>query len=153
MDSLNFWTQPPLLWFLIGLVLMLIEFVSAGVVILFFGVGAWIVALITLLVPVSLTGQLIIFLLTSVLMLVTLRKWLKGMLSGKLSWFRGREGEIEEFVGKRATVEAAISPHVRGKVSFHGSLWDAQSDVDIKAGSTVEIVASDSITLIVKPIS
>ncbi len=153
MDTLEFWLQAPLLWFLIGLALMLIEFMSSGILIVFFGVGAWIVSLICLGMNISLTSQLLIFLITSVLMLVTLRKWLKGRLASRSSWFGGKETDLEEFIGKRVSVQTKITPTQRGKVLFRGTLWEAEAEVEILKGASAEIIASDSIILIVKPLS
>ena len=77
MEGLNEWLKPEIIWFLIGLVLLVLEFSAPGLIIAFFGVGAWVVALVTLFIDISLTTQLIIFLVTSVLMLVFLRKYLQ----------------------------------------------------------------------------
>ena len=53
----------PLIWFILGLVLLLGEFVMPGLVIFFFGIGAWVVAILTIFFDISINLQLIIYLL------------------------------------------------------------------------------------------
>ena len=73
--------SPILLWFVLGLILVLSEFVLPGVILVFFGIGAWIT---TLTVWWGWTGgwtsQLLTFAISSVVLLVVLRGWLKGPL-------------------------------------------------------------------------
>ena len=40
------WLTPELIWFLIGLVLIILEFGIPGVVTVFFGIGAWLVSFV-----------------------------------------------------------------------------------------------------------
>ncbi|MCK4689902.1 MAG: NfeD family protein, partial [Candidatus Marinimicrobia bacterium] len=79
MEAIREFLKPELIWFLLGLVMLLMEFVLPGLIIFFFGVGACIVALICLILPISLNLQLVIFIISSVILLLTLRKWLKGI--------------------------------------------------------------------------
>ena len=52
MDWLKEFLKPELIWFLIGLVLLLMEFAIPGLVVLFFGIGAWVVAGVCLLTDI-----------------------------------------------------------------------------------------------------
>ena len=53
---------PTLTWFLIGLVLIFFEFAAPGIILIFFGTGAWLVAVTTYLeLTTSLESQLIVF--------------------------------------------------------------------------------------------
>jgi len=149
MEGLNEWLRPEIIWFLIGLVLLVLEFSAPGLIIAFFGVGAWVVALVTLFVDISLTTQLLIFLVTSVFMLIFLRKSLKKVF--KLESIED-QNEQEDFIGKRAVVTVKISANNPGKVELNGTAWEAESDVDIAKGEPVHIVDRRSITLIVEPI-
>jgi len=64
-----------LLWFVAGLVLMLVELAVPRFIVLFFGLGAWITAVVVALGVVdSLSVQLIIFLVSSIVALLLLRK-------------------------------------------------------------------------------
>lgn len=150
MDTLSDWLRPEVVWIIIGLVFLLLEFVSPGVVIIFFGLGAWVVALCTLLFDISLNLQLIIFMAISILLLISLRKWFKELFH-RDSEPASDEREIEqEFIGKRATVLQDIKPNMPGKIEFHGSSWIAEASEVIQKGTTVEILSKNNITLTVK---
>jgi membrane protein implicated in regulation of membrane protease activity len=150
MDWLKEFLKPELIWFLVGLVLLLTEFALPGLIILFFGIGAWIVAGVCLLTDISLNVQLGVFLGGSVLSLVCLRSWLKGMFMGHVRGKQDLTQDLDEFVGERAVVTQAIGAKRPGKVELHGTNWTAEADADIAEGAAVEIVAKDNLTLKVK---
>ena len=77
------WLTPELLWFLIGLILILLEFGIPGVITVFFGIGAWLVALLCLLFNIPLNLQIIVFIIGSIIPLILLRKWFKQLLDGR----------------------------------------------------------------------
>ncbi len=137
-------------WFILGFALFLLEFIVPGFILFFFGIAAWLVAILTLFTDVGINTQLIIFLVTAVLSVVLFRKLLKD----KLGIYREGQTVLEdEYIGKIALAETAISPNENGKVEFKGATWDAKSDDYIIAGQKVEIIATRSILLIVKKIS
>jgi membrane protein implicated in regulation of membrane protease activity len=150
MDWLKEFLKPELIWFLVGLVLLLTEFALPGLIILFFGIGAWIVAGVCLLTDISLNVQLGVFLGGSVLSLVCLRSWLKGMFMGHVRGKQDLTQDLDEFVGERGVVTQAIGAKRPGKVELHGTNWTAEADADIAEGAAVEIVAKDNLTLKVK---
>ncbi len=155
MEQLKEFLRPELIWFLVGLVLLIMEFALPGLIIFFFGVGAWIVAIICLLstyVDSSINAQLIIFIVSSVLSLLILRKWVKGVFLGHSGAKQDLREDIKEFIGERAVVIEAITPKAGGKVEFHGTNWEARADGDIAVGAVVEIIGKDNITLEVKAI-
>ncbi len=61
-----------------------------------------------------------------------------------------RELLEDEFLGKIARAETAISPGENGKVDFKGTSWPAASEDFIEKGENVIIVGNESILLIVK---
>ncbi len=143
-------SEPAVIWFLLGLVLLLSEFVIPGLIILFFGVGCWVTSATLLVVPdLSFNYQLTIFLLCSLVALALLRKSLKKYLGSKEKHF---DDELEEYIHKHCIVESDIIPELGGKVSFKGAIWDAHSDIEIKKGDTAVIKAIDGISLIVEPL-
>lgn len=152
MDTIKDFLRPEIIWFLIGLILLIMEFVLPGLIITFFGVGAWIVALVCLFTDIGINTQLIIFILSSVLSLLFLRKWLKGIFLGHAVSKQNLKENLEEFVGQRAVVKETIKPKAGGKVEFHGTNWVAQADEEIAVGAVVEIIDKDNITLKVKTI-
>ena len=105
-----------------------------GFILFFFGVGAWLVAILCLFLDIPINLQIVIFLGTSLLTAALFRKWVKT----KLGMYREADQVLEdELIGKRAVAETDILPDQQGKVDFRGTIWDASSDVAVKAGETV----------------
>jgi membrane protein implicated in regulation of membrane protease activity len=152
MDWLNDFLKPELIWFAVGLVLLVAEFIVPGLIIAFFAVGAWIVAGVCLATPISLNAQLGLFIISSVILLAGARRWVKGMFGGFTTHKQDTSVNLNEFVGQRAVVTTAIAPKMTGKVEFHGTHWTAEADEAIAAGAVVEITQNDNLTLKVKPV-
>lgn len=146
----NIFSRPEIFWFIIGLVLFLMELVIPGFFIFFFGLGAWVTALVCLIGnPDSITNmQIIIFAVTSVLTLVALRKIIQNRFFNK-----GTQSEQveDEFTGKEALATSDFGGSKNGKVEFKGTTWTAESGSEIKEGQRVRIIEKDSFKLIVEP--
>jgi len=149
MQLTDFFSQPYIVWFIIGLILLLLEFAIPGLVVLFFGLGAWITALVTLIADPGINLQLILFISSSVLSLLLLRKYFKKIFYGNVE--DSNEDAAEELIGKVVEVTQTISKNKNGKVLFKGAAWSAKSEEEIKKGESAEIIGKDSITLLVKP--
>jgi len=147
--STSILTRPELIWFIIGLVLFLLELVLPGFVIFFFGVGAWITALLCLIAEPGINLQAIVFAVTSVLSLVLLRRMIQK------KFFYSREElskEVEdEFTGKEAIALTELIPGKDGKVEFKGTTWKAESESEISKGQTVIIKNKENFKLFVEP--
>lgn len=85
--------------------------------------------------------------ISSVLTILLLRDRVKKMLYGRK---HSTELLEDEFLGKTARSETAISPGENGKVDFKGTSWQAASEDLIEKGENVIIVGNESILLIVK---
>ncbi len=93
--------NPTIVWFLLGLVLAFLEFAVPGVVLIFFGIGAWIVSITTYIgLTNSLESQLILFAISSILLLIVLRKWIKGKFYGHVDNVQDLTMNMDEFIGK-----------------------------------------------------
>ena len=139
-------SNPAVIWFIVGFLFFLLEFAVPGFILFFFGVGAWLVAVFTLLFDINLNVQLLIFLIASVVTILLFRKSLR-----KIILVKQKSSEIEdEFIGKTGRSETAIAPGQNGKVFFKGTSWDACSDDLIAPGENVTIIGNQSILLIVK---
>jgi len=150
MDTIKDFLRPEIIWFLIGLILLIMEFVLPGLIIAFFGVGAWIVALVCLITDIGINTQLIIFIVASILSLLCLRRWLKGVFLGHTVSKQNLKENLEEFIGQKAVVKEKIIPKVGGKVEFHGTDWEAEADEEIAEETVVEIIGKENIKLKVK---
>ena len=145
MDILS---DPAVIWFLVGLGLLLLELILPGLVILFFGTGAWVTALACVIFEPSLNWQILIFLVASLLGLVLLRKYLKKRFFGKKD--DQIQDQLEEFIGRKARAIEDFKDG-SGQVEFKGTRWSAQSDEPVTKGQWVTIQSKESLILHVKP--
>ena len=150
MDAIKEFLRPEIIWFLVGLALLILEFMLPGLIIAFFGVGAFIVGIVCLITDISLHVQLIIFIVASVLSLLCLRSWLKGIFTGHVKGRQDMTEDLKEFVGERAVVVEKISPKSGGRVELHGTNWTAEADAEIAEGTAVEVIGKENLTLRVK---
>ncbi len=144
----------PLLWFLAGVVFLIAEWGVPGIILIFFTAGCWIVAIIVWLFDIALTTQIVLFMLSSLILLFTLRKY-------SLTIFRGKTRDTiddqyaESKIGKTAVVTKLISPALPGEIKLMGSFWRAVADVKIETEKPVKIISQESeggLTFRVKPI-
>jgi len=143
-----------LIWFLVGVVFLFTELALPGFILIFFTAGCWIVALITWLFDIELTSQILIFIVTSLASLFTLRKY-------SLKIFKGKTRDsiddhyTDSLIGKSAIVTKTITPNMLGEVKVMGSFWRAIAEVEIKEGQSVLIESQESddgLTFKVKPV-
>jgi membrane protein implicated in regulation of membrane protease activity len=145
--------NPVLVWFLIGLVLLIAETVLPGFVIIFFGLGAWVTTLLLLLGLIDSSNiQLLVFLVSSILSLILFRKKGRRIFEGKTSGKLAPDQSLDDIKGQKAVVIETIKPKTGGKVEFHGTVWEAESDVPIEKGTVVQIVDRFDLTMKVKPV-
>lgn len=150
MDAIKEFLKPEIMWFLVGLALLIMEFMLPGLIIGFFGLGACIVAIVCLITDIGINTQLIIFTASSVVSLLCLRRWLKGIFLGHVKSRQDTTKELEDIVGERAIVKEKIAPRAAGKVELHGTDWIAEADEEIAEGATVEVIDKKNIRLKVK---
>ena len=145
--------SPILIWFIVGLALVLSEFMVPGVILVFFGIGAWITTLTTWLGWTNgWTSQLLTFAGSSLLLLIVLRRWFRSRFFGYVGDDHDPESNIDGFEGQVVTVLADIAPdHDEGSVEFKGATWKATSDALIPAGKRAVIVSTSGIKLKVRP--
>jgi inner membrane protein len=147
-------TESGLAWFILGVVLLLIELSAPGFLAIFFAAGAWITAILLWLGIVhGAWVPLAVFLVTSVMSLVLLRRRLKAVVGSRVRADANTDVVLDEFVGKVCMVVEPIDPQRHsGKVEFRGTTWNARSDQSIVSGVPVKIVSRDNLILIVKQI-
>jgi len=147
MDILS---DPAVIWFLVGLGLLLLELVLPGLVILFFGAGAWVTALVCAFTDINLNWQILIFLVASLLGLVLLRKYLKKRFFGRTD--KEIDDQLEEFIGRKAKAIDDFKDGT-GKVEFKGTRWSATCSEPVSKGDWVLIKSKDSLTFQVEKAS
>jgi membrane protein implicated in regulation of membrane protease activity len=139
----------PTYWLILGVVLIIVEVTAPGLVLVFFGLAALVVALLTLVIPSLPEGiAWLLFSAFSVVFLLTLRRWFRKVFTGKRSQV---QDELKnDIAGRTAVVVVRIQPDHPGKVEFHGTNWQAVSRETLEPGVQVRIVKQDSITLTVE---
>ena len=144
--------NPVLIWFLAGLALLIFEFAVPGVILVLFGVGAWIAALTTWMgLTDGWTSQLLVFAVSSVVLLVSLRRWLRTRFFGHSSGKQDPQENLDEFKGQIVIVTEDIDPDTGGKVEYKGADWSARCDTALSKGARAVIQSADGITLLVRP--
>ena len=140
-------SNPAVIWFLIGLGLLLLELVLPGLVILFFGVGAWVTALVCAFFELNINWQILIFLVASLLGLALLRKYLRNRFFNRTD--KEIDDQLEEFIGRKGRALDDFKDG-SGQIEFKGTQWSARCEDPVKKDEWVEIVSKDSLTLQVK---
>lgn len=140
------------LWLYAGAFLMLMEILTPGFVIFFFGLSAATTGLLRLAVGEAFdaTWQLVAFSAFSIIYLVFLRRWLKGVFSGRTE--QAATDFENEYVGRVGKVTVAIEPPLSGRVEIGDAEWTAASDAPVAVGANVKVVAQDNLTMRVEQI-
>jgi membrane protein implicated in regulation of membrane protease activity len=142
--------SPVLIWFLVGIGCFLVEMALPGFILFFFGIGAWCVALALVVTALSLSGQLLVFLGCSLVSLVLLRAKLRTVFQG--SAFEEEDSMVIDVAAATGEVTDDIIPPASGRVKYGGSFWNAVADKEIKAGTVVDIVEKNDLTVKVCPL-
>ena len=127
-----------LIWFLTGVLFLVGELTTTAFVLIFFAAGCWLTALVVWVADIPFAGQIALFIISSLVLLFTLRKY-------SLKTFRGdtKEGVDDTFaaalVGKRGTVTKKIVPPQSGEVNAAGSFWRAVAQETLEEGQAVTI--------------
>lgn len=132
-----------LIWLGVGVGFIIAELMVPGFVVIFFGVGA-LIAGATAFFGSSIQVQLIVFGVSSLVLLLLLRRYMASIFHGSTSVANDREGEADHAIGAQAEVVEAIAPPRRGRIKFQGSFWTAESTEIIEPGALVRIVSRHS---------
>lgn len=143
---------PTQIWLIFGILMLLLEIFIPGLVIGFFGLGALITALLSWLGVINdITYQAIVFVLSSLLSLLVLRKMLKKVFLGDV--YESEEGIYDDDIGKIVEIIEDIIPNsTEGKIKFKGSVWKAKSQNQINKGENAKIINKDNLTIWVEKI-
>ena len=136
-------------WFILGLVMSLLEFIIPGGVIVFLGASAIVVSASMYLGLISTTvNALLAWFICSIFFMIFLRSLF-------IKYFEGDStihtvDEEKELVDSLVTVIEDIQPYKEGRAKFRDSTWIARGDETILAGERAVIVRRDGNVLIIK---
>lgn len=143
---------PQYIWIIVGLAIMSMELFLPGFILCFFGLGAVLTGLLMVFMPLGFNAQLVLFAVLSTGSIFSFRRYAQGYFAGRVSNANPSGAAMELHIGETAIVTEDIIPNSpRGRVEFHGTSWNADSDVEIKTGVEVTIVERHDLTLKVKP--
>ncbi len=132
-------------WWLLGVVLMVIEAIAPGFFFLWMGVAALLVGLVLTLLPeLAWTYQVLLFALLSVGSIVAWRLRLRRHPTHTEDPLLNRRGH--QYVGRVFTLDVpAVNGH--GKIRVDDSTWKVLVDQDCPAGARLRIVGVDGVLL------
>lgn len=148
-----FGLEPVYFWFLLGVICFVLEVMTPGFFLLFFGFGAWFTGGLVFFLPdVNQSLQWITFMVVSIITLVILRQKMK------LLFLKTRpQAEILDdpvisnlYIGREVEVFKEIKHEEPGLVELNGTNWQARSNGQtITPGQWAKVVGMDGLTLIV----
>ena len=132
-------------WYLLGVVLMLLELVVPGAIIVWFGLGALATGFITELMgglywPV----QLILFSALSILSLLSGRRLIKRAAPSQSSTLNRR---LHRYLGRQAKLRTPIESGT-GRIRMDDTYWTVKGP-DLPVGTIVEIIGVENSTMVV----
>lgn len=133
-----------LIWVIAFLGLLLVEFLTVGLVSIWFAVGA-LGALITSFITESVLIQTIVFVIVSIITLIVTKPLMKKF---KVTNFEPTNSD--RVIGKVVEVTKEIKSNEYGEVVVFGTVWLAASDKNHKVGSKVVVQKIEGNKLIVK---
>ena len=137
-------------WIVIGLALIGTELLAPAFYLIWFGLGALIVGLLSALLPLSGTWQVLIWTVASIAMVLLWFRFLKP----KTKTLAGRSDV--QIVGEVGLLTRAVAPFERGEVRFQKPIagsetWPCIADTEIAAGTRVRVSALEGNILKITP--
>lgn len=136
----------PIIWASIGIILLIAEVFTASFFVLFFGISALIVALITFFGLDHRAIEIALFAAIGLMSLFLFRKKLVKSFSSK--------GIVQGDHDKVIKLDQDIEPRGESQISYQGSSWKAinNSDTRMMSGERVKIERIDGIKIILNHI-
>lgn len=133
------------MWLGIFIISFIVEVTTLSLVTIWFSAGA-LVALFIEYIGVSISGQLIGFIITSILTFLVFRPMIMKHIKSP-----GIKTNADSLIGKTGEVIEDITKLSYGQVKVNGQIWTAKSmeGVDIKKGSIVDILEIQGVKLMV----
>ncbi|MDE1512114.1 NfeD family protein [Serratia nevei] len=145
--------NPLWFWLSLGGVLLAAEMLGAGGYLLWSGVAALLVgALIWLLPQLSWEWQGVIFAVLTVVVAYLWWYWLRRRPTAASGGSPVLNQRNRQLIGTRATLTEPMHNGM-GRINIGDSSWRAQAAEDLPAGTEVEVVAVEGVTLVIRAIS
>lgn len=137
------------IWLIASGIFFICEIITVGFLVFWLGVGALIAMLVSFFTS-NIIIQMSVFVVSSGLLIFATRP-----LVNKISKKDVVPTNVYSLIGKKAVVTEDIDWVTgKGQIKFEGEIWSAKSkeQINIPAGSEVEIVAIEGVKAFVKPL-
>ena len=132
-------------WFILAVVMLLLETAIPGVHFMWFGMAAVVLGVLTLLIPMPIAIQLVLFALVALLMILVARRyWSPESIKTDAPDLNERG---HQYIGRTVTVADPIT-RGRGKVRVGDTVWNAEGP-DTPAGAQVKVTGVKGTVLVV----
>ena len=135
-------------WFIIGVLLLLLELMLPGMVIVWFGAAAIGVGLLDLIIPMNWQVEFAVFSILSVVLLVIGRPIVTRRINTE-SEQPNLNQRNREFIGKRYKLTEALKDG-QGSLNINDTRWRIRGD-DVPKGGWVRVTGVDGLELLVEP--
>lgn len=135
-----------LLWFIVLLMMILLEIFTINLVSIWFAIGALASCIVAYFTD-NVIVQIIVFLIVSITMLILIKPFTK-----KLKQIPKKESNatnLDRIIGKKAIVTEKITNHKIGEVKIDGKRWSAISTQTLEEDTIVTVEKIDGVKLIV----
>lgn len=147
-------SNPILIWAVIGLLLMLAEIIVPGGIVILLGAACLLVAgAISIGLVDGIVQSLTLWFIASMVLLIGLRHITQRIVGGDAHV--DNTDEAVDIYDQPAYVKETIGPgEIRGRVEFQGSDWPALGDgSEIAIGTKVRVICRENIALVVVPLT
>lgn len=137
------------IWLIASGIFFICEIITVGFLVFWLGVGALIAMLVSFFTS-NIIVQMSVFVISSGLLIFATRP-----LVNKISRKDVIPTNVYSLIGKKAVVTEDIDWVTgKGQIKFEGEIWSAKSkeQINIPAGSEVEIVSIEGVKAFVKPL-
>ena len=141
--------HPHIFWLTLGGLLLAAEMLGSNGYLLWSGVAGVVTGLLTWAIPLSWEWQGTLFAVLTPLAAWLWSKWLRKRMRQQRPADAQLNQRGQQLVGRRFTLDSALE-NGRGHVRVGDSSWPVLADEDLAAGSKVEVVAVEGITLRVR---
>jgi membrane protein implicated in regulation of membrane protease activity len=140
-----FWSLGAWNWFIVAVVMLVLEMLVPGAHIVWFGMAAVVVGLLAVSIDIPLHWQLIIFALVALGAIYSVRRyWRPEAVESDQPNLNVRAAQ---YIGRIVTVEEAIADG-RGKVRVGDTVWNAEGP-DLPKGAHVKVTGANGTVLVV----
>ena len=131
-------------WIVLGIALVIAELAVPAFFVIWFGLGALLVGLVMLALPLGATAQVALWIVASVAMVGL---WFRLFKGGEYLRSRTRVGQSDgEPIGEIGLMTKPAEPFARGRLRFQKPVlgaeeWECVADAPIAVGERVRVVA------------